>query len=528
MPFRRPLLPRPSLAVAYLAAGALLVVLHAWLGVGSPGQNLVYDIVGSAAVAAMLFGAWRYRPDRRLPWILMAIGQASFVAGDLLWDWYEAIGENPFPSLADVLYLAGYPFLAFGLLLLVRRRLGDGDRGGLLDAAILTTAAAVLSWTFIIQPQISAPDLDPVSLAISVAYPIGDLILIGVAMGLLAAPGARTPSFLMLAASLACVLIADQIYAVQALDGTYVTGGPLDSLYLASYVLFGACALHPSMRRLTDPHPVPVTWLGPVRLIGLAAAMITGPILVVIGPGAEGGLFVVAAGTALLSLLVLARLAGLVKLLANDVSQRRALEAQLSFQAFHDPLTGLTNRRRFMEATQAALDSRAEPGTVAALFIDLDDFKTVNDSLGHAAGDEVLIAVADRLRGGLRGSDVGARLGGDEFGVLLREIPDRAYAVAVADRLLADLGRPIEATGHVIEGGASIGIAFDGPPMQTVDELLSEADIAMYQAKAHGKGRCHIYRPSDGQEVAVDWTAPETIATVRRPTVTRSTAPRPI
>jgi diguanylate cyclase (GGDEF)-like protein len=511
-------MPRPSLALAYVAIGAALIVVHAWLGVGSIGQTVVYELVGASAMVAMVFGAWRYRPERRLPWILMAIGQASFVCGDLLWDWYEAIGESPFPSLADVLYLAGYPFIGVGLLLLIRRRLGDGDRGGILDAAILTTAAAIMSWTFIIQPQLTASDLDPVSLAISLAYPIGDLLLIGVAMGLLTAPGARTPSFLMLAASLVCLLVADQIYAVQSLDETYVSGGPLDLVYLASYVLFGAAALHPSMRRLTDPQPVAVTWLGPMRLLGLAAAMITGPVLVVVGPTAEQGLAVVAAGTALLSLLVLARLVGLVGLLANDVAKRRALEAQLSFQAFHDPLTGLTNRRRFMEATQAALAGRRRPGAIAALFIDLDDFKTVNDTLGHAAGDEVLVAVADRLRGSLRAGDVGARLGGDEFGALLSDIPDRAYAIAAADRLLGTLGQPVESGGRTIDVGVSIGIAFDRSSMVSVDELLSEADVAMYQAKARGKGRHHVYVPSDETQTAIDQLLPGVAATVRRPT----------
>jgi diguanylate cyclase (GGDEF) domain len=503
--------------VAYVAVGGLLTAAYLWLEPGSLTQSLLYDAVGASAIVAALFGAWRYRPDRRLPWILMASGQGLFVAGDLLWNWYEAIGEDPFPSVADGLYLAGYPFIALGLFLLIRRRLGDGDRGGLLDAAILATAAAILSWTFLMQPQVAATDVDALSLSISLAYPIADLILIGVAMGLLTTPGARTPSFLMLALSLACVLVADQIYAIQAIDGTYVSGGSLDSLYLAGYILFGASALHPSMRRLTDPHPVPVTWLGPVRLVGLAVAMITGPVLVALGPGADGGLVVVAAGTALLSLLVLGRLAGLVGLLANDVAQRRTLEAQLSFQAFHDPLTGLTNRRRFMEATQAALSERTEPGSVAALFLDLDDFKTVNDNLGHGAGDEVLIAVAERLRTSLRGTDLGARLGGDEFGVLLRDIPDQAYAIAVADRLLKTLRQSVLVSREIVEVGVSIGIAFDTASMRNVDELLSEADVAMYQAKAQGKGRCHIFRPSDAAHPGLDRVLAERGGTIRRP-----------
>ena len=123
----------------------------------------------------------------------MAIGQASFVAGDVMWNWYEIIGEDPFPSFADVMYLAGYPFIAAGLFLLIRRRMGGGDRGGLLDAAILTTACAILSWTFLIQPQLVGTDLDALYVGISLAYPVADLLLIGVAMGLLTTPAHGPP-----------------------------------------------------------------------------------------------------------------------------------------------------------------------------------------------------------------------------------------------------------------------------------------------------------------------------------------------
>ena len=524
MPMNRLASLRVPLWMAYLAVGGLLLVVHASLETGSLTQSYLYDAIGASAVSVALIGIWRNRPDQRLPWILIAAGQALFVAGDLLWNWYEVIGEDPFPSMADVLYLTGYPIIALGLLLMIRRRVADGDRGGLLDAAILTTAVAILSWTFLIQPQIAGSELDQLSLAISLSYPIADLVLIGVAMGLLTTPGARTPSFRLLAASLCLLLVADEIYALQNLEGTYVSGGWVDSLYLVAYLLFGAAAAHPSMRRLTDPHPVAVTWLGPVRMIGLAAAMITGPILVTVGPNADGGLVVVAAGTALLSLLVLARLAGLVGILARDVAQRRTLEAQLTFQAFHDPLTGLTNRRRFVEAAEAALARRAGSGTVAALFLDLDDFKKVNDSLGHAAGDALLIAVAERIRGDLRATDVAARLGGDEFGVLLTEIPDEAFAVAVSGRLLARLIEPIEVAGVTIEVGASVGIAVDSPAMRTVDDLLSDADVAMYQAKALGKGRFQVYGTANGDE-----RANRTGAWVERgPTVRRSTTVPPL
>lgn len=511
----------------FVGAGILAIGLHTSLEPGSQVQAVVYDVVGTSAVGAALFGAWRNRPERRWPWILIALGQASFVVGDLLWFYFDAIGEEPFPSLADVLYLGGYPFIALGLFLMIRRRLGGGDRGGLLDAAILTTGAAVLSWTFLMRPVIADTELDLLSLSISLAYPIGDVILIGVAMGLLTTDGARTASFGLLAASLGSLVVADMIYAFQSLEGTYVAGATLDNLYLVSYVLFGASALHPSMRVLTDPHPVPVTWLGPIRLLGLAAAMLTGPLLLAVGPDATDGLAVIAIGTALLSLLVLARLVGLVGLLARDVAQRRALEAQLSYQAYHDPLTALTNRRRFMEATATALAERSRPGSVAALFLDLDDFKTINDTLGHRAGDDALVAVADRVRFALRGSDLAARLGGDEFGVLLRDIPDESAAVEVAERLLAALNEPLLIADVAVDAGASIGIAIDSPSMQTVDDLLGDADVAMYRAKAQGKGRYHVFRETDPDATAArDQTWVDRGPTVRRRELLRVTEPR--
>jgi diguanylate cyclase (GGDEF)-like protein len=488
---------RSAAWLAYLAAGVLAMAVHAAMETGSLPQSFLYDIIGASAVGMALFGVWLHRPDRAAPWLFMAAGQALFVAGDLTWNYFEIIGEDPFPSIADGLYLAGYPFIAFGQFLLIRRRIAGGDRGGLIDAAILTTAVAILSWTFLMQPQVAASDIDPLSLAISLAYPITDVLLIGVAMGLLTTPGSRTVSFRLLAGSFALLVVADTVYALQTLEGTYVSGGTIDTVYLASYLVFGASVLHPSMRRLTDPHPVVVTWLGPVRLASLAVAMVTGPILVTLGPQADGGLVIVATGTALLSLLVLVRLAGLVGLLERDVAARRVLEARLTYQAYHDPLTELANRRRFVEATTTALANRKAPGSLAVLFLDLDDFKTVNDGLGHAAGDQLLAAVADRIRAGVRETDVAARLGGDEFGVLLTGVSDPATAVTTAGRLLDAFVKPIDIAGEAIIAGASIGIAIDTAGTANADDLLRQADIAMYRAKALGKGRFHLFGPQD-------------------------------
>jgi diguanylate cyclase (GGDEF)-like protein len=329
--------------------------------------------------------------------------------------------------------------------------------------------------------------------------------------------------------SLVLLLVADHVYALQVLDGSYVSGSWIDTLYLVSYLAFGASALHPSMRRLTDPRPVAVTWLGPVRLACLAAAMVTGPIVVTFGPEGDGGLLVVAAGTALLSLLVLMRLAGLVGLLERDVAARRVLEARLTYQAYHDPLTGLANRRRFVDGTTTALAARKAPGSLAVLFLDVDDFKTVNDGLGHAAGDELLAAVAERIRTSVRETDLAARLGGDEFGVLLVDVPDESYAATAAGRLLHALEQPIELAGLSVTVGASIGVAVDTHDTTSVDDLLGQADIAMYRAKAQGKGRHHVFGPDDlpdseaaaGRIQGDQPDVPRRGISLRRPTVRR-------
>ena len=188
-----------------------------------------------------------------------------------------------------------------------------------------------------------------------------------------------------------------------------------------------------------------------------------------------------------------ANVRGLV-LNTRDVSDRKELEAQLVHQAFHDGLTGLANRTLFTERVEHAL-ARTGQGDTAVLFIDLDDFKHVNDSLGHAAGDQLLVAAARRLQGCLRPTDVAARLGGDEFAVLLERVTDAEAAAAVAGRVLDTLHQPFGLNGRTIPIKASLGVATGRPGADEADELLRNADVAMYAAKAGGKDRYELFRP---------------------------------
>jgi diguanylate cyclase (GGDEF)-like protein/PAS domain S-box-containing protein len=185
----------------------------------------------------------------------------------------------------------------------------------------------------------------------------------------------------------------------------------------------------------------------------------------------------------------------------RDITERKELEDQLTHQAFHDSLTGLANRALFRNRIEHALHrQRRQRQPLAVLLFDLDGFKTINDSLGHAFGDALLAAVGERLLGLLRPSDTACRLGGDEFAVLVEDLVEVRDAALVAGRLLDGLALPFVVDGKEVVVGASVGIALCpslAPATSfTADDLLRNADVAMYTAKARGRGRCEVFKPS--------------------------------
>ncbi|MET8150992.1 putative bifunctional diguanylate cyclase/phosphodiesterase [Actinoplanes sp. NPDC049668] len=185
--------------------------------------------------------------------------------------------------------------------------------------------------------------------------------------------------------------------------------------------------------------------------------------------------------------------AGLVVTL-RDVTERRQLERELTHQAFHDSLTGLANRVLFADRLQHALARGVRDGAVVGvLFIDLDDFKIINDTLGHAVGDQLLIAVAARIAGALRADDTAARLGGDEFAALVENVQDPGAVEETAARILAALAEPIVVDGESLQAMASIGITTT-PEADTADALLRQADLALYVAKGAGKNQWRRYQ----------------------------------
>ena len=179
----------------------------------------------------------------------------------------------------------------------------------------------------------------------------------------------------------------------------------------------------------------------------------------------------------------------------SDITQRKNFERQLFHHAYHDALTGLPNRALLMERVERALKQakRRPEFRFALLFIDLDRFKVINDSLGHEAGDELLVEMARRLEECVRPGDTTARLGGDEFTIILEDLTELEDATLVAGRILDSLARPFHIAGQEIGNSGSIGIAYGSPRYESPDELLRDADLAMYKAKTGGKARYEIF-----------------------------------
>lgn len=187
----------------------------------------------------------------------------------------------------------------------------------------------------------------------------------------------------------------------------------------------------------------------------------------------------------------------------RDDTERRALEENLSLRAYEDPLTGLVNRRLFMDGLERALRHARRSGThVSLLYIDIDDLKAVNDSLGHAAGDRLLVVLAERLRSCIRHEDVAARLGGDEFAVMIEDVTDPRDTYHLAERITASLRAPVIVGQHALDLTASIGIASSSTGLDMPSSLLDAADTAMYEVKRGRKNGYSLYSPPAQAESA--------------------------
>ena len=732
------------------------------------------NLLGLTGVLAVVAGIRSHRPVSPVPWWCFVAGLGLFWLGDVYTYSYPKLlhHEVPFPSFGDALYVAVYPVLMAGLLLLVRRRNPQRKARGGIDATIMTLGLALPSWTALITPYLNDPSMTLLPKLVSVAYPLGDVLLLAAAVSLAMDTGRRRGSFYLLCASILSLLVTDFVYGLMLLHGTYDHQLSLDVGWIAFYLLWGAAALHPSMRELEEPSRDAEPKLTPVRLALLAGASLIAPTIELLDAVREGNtdLIVIISASIFLFTLVLARMAGLVRqqersvkrervlgvagaalvaatsrdeiaqaaldsvgsllegpgiallcrfddhgltvtrdgtegqrmplshavtqqllelssapggraakplsasacyelelptshtraialalrvrgevrgllliarpvstpepvelalrslatqlaltlesaalteevhtrrsearfaslvqhasdlitvlgpdatvtyqspsservlgyapeqligtrfdsllvpgeegrllhllsdgfatsegevlecalrhsdgssrqfeilytnlsddehvrgivLNGRDISERKRFEEQLAHQAFHDPVTGLPNRALFVDRVRhrIARTRRGESG-LAVIFLDLDDFKTINDSLGHAAGDEVLVAVAQRLAGTIRASDTAARFGGDEFALLLEDVSNVQQAADTAERIMEAVRQPLSLAGKELTVHCSMGISVpDDEAVTDADEMIRDADAAMYIAKRDGKDAYRLFEPA--------------------------------
>jgi signal transduction histidine kinase len=314
----------------FVAVAALGLVGYVVLPMGDLVSSLYYDAFALAAVGAIGAGVALHRPRVGRPWLLIAAGQLLWIAGDVVYTVHAVAGTStPFPSIADALYLAGYPVIGAGLVLLVRAREPVGNRAALVDASIVAIAAGVLFWVLIASPYARDSSLDLAGRLVATAYPAADGLLLVVAARLLLGSGAGRTSFRLLMAGLLVLLVADAAYGVLELQGLYAEQDFIDVWWLVSYGAIGAAALHPSMRSIADPLELEVRPISPWRLVLLAAATLVAPVLLVIEAAARDPVdgTVVAGCSAALFLLVVLRMHGLLRQVGRAVEvERRALE----------------------------------------------------------------------------------------------------------------------------------------------------------------------------------------------------------
>ncbi len=306
----------------FLAAAFALTTAYFVVPRGSASQNHVYDAVGIASALAIAVGVRLNKPDYRLPWLLFAAGNLLFAVADII---TNAMMNPPTPSAADWFYLAGYPVIAAGLVLLLVRAGGHHRIAGLGEAAIVTVAFALFQWVWIVDGIVDRGG-SVAHRTVDAAYPTMDIVLLAGFAGFFVTAAWRTPAFLFLVTSIVALLASDEAYA----SGTYGTGHATDLGWLLSYVLWGAAALHPSMRELSRPRRRRSTLhVHNARIALLTAALLSAPFVLLVQylRNAPLGVPAVVIAATTTSVLVVMRLLGILRALERLRERERSARA---------------------------------------------------------------------------------------------------------------------------------------------------------------------------------------------------------
>ncbi|MFI5911156.1 putative bifunctional diguanylate cyclase/phosphodiesterase [Dactylosporangium sp. NPDC051541] len=462
----------------FLIGGAALAAVAALTAPGGSGPlNLVLLAVFVAVAAGAIA---RRRPQPRAAWWLLFAGVAASATSTyllaLMPDGPEELGAG---------YFLCYPLTAAGLWL-VAKRLRPWSSTRILDAGIVLIGIAQLNWIFVLYPLLHRSGLKPLDAWGVSLIAVSDLVTIALLLRF-AFAARRSPAALLVLAAVGVMVSSDAFYVIK-----YVAGHGTASIssfsavgWLVWALLLATAALHPDAgtallrpRAAGADHGTPIAGFIALSLLGPGLLMAD----LMLRPGADPWRHALVP-----AILTGALMVSMVLRLGRALRERTKLQQELAFRAQHDVLTGLANRELFRSSLQDELDAHREIGL---LIIDLDGFKDVNDTLGHPAGDELLLTASARLRATATAASLLARLGGDEFAVICP--PGDLDDIAAA--LVRELALPYRVAGREQRISASIGV-YSGHPVTTGDALQS-ADIALYAAKEAGRNRAVRYHPA--------------------------------
>ena len=475
----------------YLTVVLGAVVVFFFIPGDTVAQTVVKVGIGWVAAACIVFGVHRNKVASPLPWYLFAAGVFLNASGILVEAYLSRGGvEPPYPSMADVFWLALYPGVFIGLALIIRRRSVGRDLATLVDATTISTGLGLLCWVYLIHPAAIAEADSRLAHAVVIAYPAADVVVLAMLARLLIGAGDRSPSYFLIVSSVVAFLVGDIGWALTsqlAWEPGNASAHLLDMTFLVAYALFGAAALHPSVREVGEQALKVAPRLSPFQLALLTLASLIAPcvlLLEAIRGQVTDGVAIGVCATALF-LLVVTRMAQLLRQVEAQAINLREL-------ARVDDLTGLPNRRAWVSDLTSSIErARRDVVPLSVAMIDLDHFKAFNDAFGHPAGDRLLKGAAAAWLEQMRAVDGLARYGGEEFILLFHE-SGADQAAEVLSRL-----RAVTPGGQTFSGGVA---AWDGD--ETSDELVARADSALYAAKAAGRDRVIIAEPATGRNLA--------------------------
>ena len=480
---------RRALTAAFAALAAIIAFAcaHHVFGLGGDGLTQPIRDWASSAVYVIVAAVVALRVlrvgDRRGPWILLGAGIALYAAGNLLWAfWLQFQEVPPIPSVCDVLWLSLYPASYAGVVWLARR-----DRrlpaGVWLDGIIAGLGIAAFGAALVFEPVYASAVGSTTAVTTNLAYPVGDLLLAALVVGVLALRGWRLDlGWALLGLGFLVLCVGDCTYLLQ------IVGGSSDSSLLANLFYMSGVALL-AVAAWAPMSPDPAERLDGWSVVVLPAAFVFTALGLLIYNNFDSiGLLALVLATATVVAAVIRT--GLAFRDVRDFAVARRM-------ALTDDLTSLPNRRLFVlrldEEIEASSRSDAQ---FALLVVDLDNFKDLNDTLGHPTGDVLLRDVGLRMTATLRSGDTLARIGGDEFGIVLAAPAGEEAAKAAVRRLRKALDTPFMVRGLRVRVAASVGIAVHEHG-RTAEELLQRADVAMYDAKARRSGHAFYARERD-------------------------------